>query len=57
MKKILGRELNKARLIRHVAQILSHLRPCLVPKDFPDSPSHRIFVRMYGTLNVDENKN
>jgi len=28
------------------------LRPCLVPKNFQDSPSHRIFGHMHGTLNV-----
>ena len=29
----------------------------LKPKIFQDSPSHRIFKRMYGVLNIDENKN
>ena len=50
-------------------QIISHFknlreskhRPCLVPKKFckkfSDSPSHRIFKRMHGVLNIDENKN
>ena len=33
------------------------LRPCLVGKNFQDFPSHRIFDRMYRTLNIDENKN
>ena len=33
------------------------IRPCLVRKNFQDSPSHRIFSRMYGALNIDENKN
>jgi len=33
------------------------LMPCLVRKNFQDSPSHRIFGRMYGALNIDENKN
>jgi len=32
-------------------------RPCLVRKNFQDSPSHRIFGRMYEALNIDENKN
>jgi len=31
--------------------------PCLVRKKFKHSPSHRIFGRMHGTLNIDENKN
>ena len=26
-------------------------------KNFQDSPSHRIFRRMHGVLNVDKNKN
>jgi hypothetical protein len=30
------------------------VRPCLVPKNFQDSLSHRIFRHMYGVLNVDE---
>ena len=33
------------------------LRPCLVRKNFQDSPLHRIFGRMHGALNIDENKN
>jgi len=33
------------------------LRPCLVRKNFQDFPSYRIFGRMYGALNIDENKN
>jgi len=37
------------------------LWPCLVPKkilqNFLDSPSYRIFKRMHGVLNIDENKN
>jgi len=33
------------------------LRPCLVRKNFQDSPSHRIFGRMHGALNKDKNKN
>jgi hypothetical protein len=37
------------------------LRPCLLPpkkpKIFQDFPSHRIFRRMHGVLNIDENKN
>jgi len=36
---------------------LGQLRPCLVRKNFQDSLSHRIFSRMYGALNIDENKN
>jgi len=32
------------------------LRPCLVRKNFQDSPSHRIFGRMHGALNIDKNK-
>jgi len=36
---------------------LSELRPCLVRKNFQDSPSHRIFDRMHGALNIDKNKN
>jgi len=32
-------------------------RPCLVRKNFQDSPSHRIFGRMHEALNIDENKN
>jgi hypothetical protein len=32
-------------------------RPCLVRKNFQDSPSHRIFGRMHGVLNKDNNKN
>jgi len=35
----------------------SALKPCLVRKIFQDSPSHRIFSRMYRALNIDENKN
>jgi len=35
----------------------ARLRPCLVRKNFQDSPSHRIFGRMHGALNIDENKN
>ena len=31
--------------------------PCLVRKNFQDSPSHRIFGRMHGALNIDKNKN
>ena len=27
------------------------------PKIFQDSPSHQIFRRMHGVLNIDENKN
>jgi hypothetical protein len=34
-----------------------HIRPCLVRKNFQDSPSHRIFGRMHGALNKDKNKN
>jgi len=37
--------------------LLVPLRPCLVRKNFQDSPSHRIFGRMHGVLNIDENKN
>jgi len=33
------------------------LRPCLVRKNFQDYPSHRIFGRMHGALNIDKNKN
>jgi len=33
------------------------LRPCLVSKNFQDSPSHRIFIHMHEVLNIDENKN
>ena len=33
------------------------VRPCLVRKNFQNSPSHRIFSRMHGTLNIDEIKN
>ena len=33
------------------------LIPCLVRKNFQDSPSHQIFDRMYGSLNKDKNKN
>jgi len=33
------------------------LRPCLVPKKFQDSPSHRFLRHMHGVLNLDENKN
>jgi len=33
------------------------VRPCLVRKNFQNFPSHRIFVRMHGALNIDENKN
>jgi len=33
------------------------LRSCLIRKNFQDSPSHRIFGRMHGALNIDENKN
>jgi len=32
-------------------------RPRLVRKNFQDSPSHRIFGRMHGVLNIDKNKN
>jgi hypothetical protein len=28
--------------------------PCLVPKIFQDSSSHRMFGHIYGALNVDE---
>ena len=37
--------------------VRAHLRPCLVRKNFQDFPSHRIFGRMHGALNTDENKN
>jgi hypothetical protein len=30
------------------------VRPCLVPKNFQDSPSHRMLGHMYGALNIDE---
>jgi hypothetical protein len=33
------------------------LRPCLVPKNFQDSPSHRMFGYMHEVLNVDEKTN
>jgi len=33
------------------------MRPCLVRKNFQDSPSHRISSRMHGTLKIDKNKN
>jgi hypothetical protein len=34
---------------------LSEIRsPISFPKNFQDSPSHRIFGRMYGALNVDD---
>jgi hypothetical protein len=36
---------------------LSKLRPCLVRKNFQDSPSHRIFDHMHAALNKDKNKN
>ena len=32
-------------------------RPGLVRKNFQDFPSHRIFGRMHGALNINENKN
>ena len=35
----------------------SLLRPCLIRKNFQDSPSHRIFGRIHEALNIDENKN
>ena len=35
----------------------ARVRPCLVRKNFQDSPSHRIFGRMHGVLNIDKNKN
>ena len=31
--------------------------PCLVPKNFQDSPSYRILRRIHGALNIYENKN
>jgi len=34
-----------------------YLNKALVRKSFQDSPSHRIFDRMHGALNIDENKN
>jgi len=37
--------------------VFGKLRLCLVRKNFQDSPSHRIFDRMHGALNKDENKN
>ena len=40
-----------------VVRCHNNLRPCLVRKNFQDSPSHRIFGRMHGALNIDENKN
>ena len=33
------------------------LRPCLVRKIFQDFPSHRIFGRIHGELNINKNKN
>jgi len=33
------------------------LRPCLVRKNFQNFVSHRIFGRIHGVLNIDENKN
>jgi hypothetical protein len=32
-------------------------RPCLVFKNFQDSPSHLMFGHMHGALNVDEKTN
>jgi len=44
-------------LINTVSRQLESVRPCLVLKIFQDSSSHRIFGRMHGALNIDENKN
>jgi len=35
----------------------SALRPCLVPRNFQEYLSHRIFGRMYGALNIDKKNN
>ena len=47
--------------VRHalinIKQARSLLRPCLVPKIFQNSPSHRILWHMHEALNIDENKN
>ena len=32
-------------------------RPCLVRRNFQNSPSYRIFGRMHGALNINKNKN
>jgi hypothetical protein len=32
-------------------------RPCLVPKNFQDSPSHRILRHIYKALNIDKKDN
>ena len=41
----------------HSSSRLPSTRPCLVSKNFSDSPLYRIFRRMHGVLNIDENKN
>ena len=46
---------------RQLFLALDPYRPCLLPpkkhKNFQNFPSHRIFKRMHGVLNIDENKN
>ena len=62
-------ELNKAIYVHSFGSIargqhfevwLYKAGPCLLPpkkpKIFQDSPSHRIFKRIHGVLNIDENK-
>ena len=39
-------------LERTTPKVEDTLRPCLVPKNFQDSPSHRIFGHMHRALNV-----
>ena len=49
--------LNSSKKVTFWINVAIRLRPCLVPKIFQDSPSHRILRHMHEALNIDENKN
>jgi len=44
-------------MFKHGVSNVMIIRPCLIRKNFQDFPSHRIFSRMHGALNINENKN
>jgi hypothetical protein len=41
---------------RQKSEFGSRKDSCLVPKNFQDFPSYRMFGHMYGALNIDEKK-
>ena len=55
------KRVSKIKMMSAVVSWFVALGPCLLlpknPKFFQDSPSHRIFRRMHGVLNIDKNKN